>query len=94
MRAVNLTAHNGTHCGRPAGGRCRLHSICAVVILAPTIIGVFAASLGFGGVFGLTTAVLSVGVLCVVVFGLSTAGRSLEELTERGPATTTAEMTR
>jgi putative MFS transporter len=60
-------------------------------IMAPTIIGVFAASLGFGGVFGLTTAVLSVGVLCVLVFGLSTAGRSLEELTERGPATTTAE---
>jgi len=39
--------------------------------------------LGFGGVFGLTTAVLSVGVICVLVFGLSTAGRSLEELTER-----------
>jgi MFS transporter, putative metabolite:H+ symporter len=52
-------------------------------ILAPTIIGLSAASLGFGGVFGLTTAVLSVGVICVLVFGLSTAGRSLEELTER-----------
>jgi len=52
-------------------------------ILAPTIIGLSAASLGFGGVFGLTTAVLSVGVVCVIVFGLSTAGRSLEELTER-----------
>ena len=51
-------------------------------ILAPTIIGLSAASLGFGGVFGLTTAVLCVGVVCVVVFGLSTAGRSLEELTE------------
>jgi MFS transporter, putative metabolite:H+ symporter len=52
-------------------------------ILAPTIIGLSAASLGFAGVFGLTTAVLSVGVICVLVFGLSTAGRSLEELTER-----------
>ncbi|TDD25704.1 MFS transporter [Nonomuraea diastatica] len=51
-------------------------------ILAPTIIGLSAATLGFGGVFGLTTAVLAVGVICVVVFGLSTAGRSLEELTE------------
>ncbi|MEV6036707.1 MFS transporter [Nonomuraea sp. NPDC052116] len=51
-------------------------------ILAPTIIGLSAASLGFGGVFGLTTAVLVVGVVCVVVFGLATAGRSLEELTE------------
>ncbi|MEW9548222.1 MFS transporter [Nonomuraea sp. NPDC050783] len=51
-------------------------------ILAPTIIGVSAASLGFAGVFGLTTAVLVAGVICVVVFGLATAGRSLEELTE------------
>ncbi|MEV0614234.1 MFS transporter [Nonomuraea sp. NPDC050404] len=51
-------------------------------ILAPTIIGVSAASLGFAGVFGLTTAVLVIGVVCVVVFGLATAGRSLEELTE------------
>lgn len=51
-------------------------------ILAPSIIGVFAASLGFAGVFTMTTAVLTAGVLCVLVFGLSTAGRSLEELTE------------
>ncbi|MGW3352610.1 MFS transporter [Nonomuraea rubra] len=51
-------------------------------ILAPTIIGLSAASLGFAGVFGLTTAVLVAGVVCVVVFGLATAGRSLEELTE------------
>ncbi|MCP2165007.1 MFS transporter [Goodfellowiella coeruleoviolacea] len=55
-------------------------------ILAPSIIGVFAASLGFAGVFGLTTAVLVVGVLCTVLFGVSTAGRSLEDLTEPGPA--------
>ncbi|GAA2660295.1 MULTISPECIES: MFS transporter [Actinosynnema] len=62
-------------------------------ILAPTIIGLSAASLGFAGVFGLTTAVLVVGVVCVVVFGLSTAGRSLEDLTERGgPADTAKEM--
>lgn len=60
-------------------------------ILAPTIIGLSAASLGFGGVFGLTTAVLGAGVLCVIVFGLSTAGRSLEELTERGAQASTAE---
>ncbi|TNC27800.1 MFS transporter [Amycolatopsis alkalitolerans] len=59
-------------------------------ILAPTIIGVFASSLGFGGVFGLTTAVLVAGVVCVLIFGLSTAGRSLEELTEHGaPAAVT-----
>ncbi len=30
--------------------------------------------------FGLTTAVLGVGVVCTVAFGLSTAGRSLEEV--------------
>jgi putative MFS transporter len=40
-------------------------------------------------VFGLTTAVLVAGVVCVIVFGLATAGRSLEELTE-----TTEEATR
>ncbi|KAA5838367.1 MFS transporter [Saccharopolyspora hirsuta] len=53
-------------------------------IIAPSVIGVFAASLGFAGVFGITTAVLAVGVLCTLVFGLSTAGRSLEDLTEPG----------
>lgn len=62
-------------------------------ILAPTIIGLSAASLGFAGVFGLTTAVLVAGVVCVVVFGLSTAGRSLEDLTERDdPADAAKEM--
>ncbi|MGW4526815.1 MFS transporter [Amycolatopsis sp. NPDC004378] len=64
-------------------------------ILAPTIIGLSAASLGFAGVFGLTTAVLAAGVLCVLVFGLSTAGRSLEELTEHGaPVAVAKEMTK
>jgi MFS transporter, putative metabolite:H+ symporter len=51
-------------------------------ITAPSIIGFFAASLGFAGVFTMTTAVLAVGVVTVLVFGLSTAGRGLEELTE------------
>jgi len=54
-------------------------------ITAPAIIGFFAAALGFAGVFTMTTAVLAVGVVAVLVFGLSTAGRSLEELTEPGP---------
>ncbi|MEV6312783.1 MFS transporter [Streptomyces sp. NPDC051840] len=53
-------------------------------ILAPVIIGLSSASFGFAGVFGLTTAVLAVGVVCTVLFGVSTAGRSLEELTEPG----------
>ncbi len=54
-------------------------------ITAPAIIGFFAAALGFAGVFTMTTAVLVVGVVAVLVFGLSTAGRSLEELTEPEP---------
>jgi MFS transporter, putative metabolite:H+ symporter len=52
-------------------------------ITAPAIIGFFAAALGFAGVFTMTTAVLLVGVAVVLVFGLSTAGQSLEELSER-----------
>jgi MFS transporter, putative metabolite:H+ symporter len=55
-------------------------------ILAPSIIGVFSASLGFAGVFGMTTAVLAVGVICAVLFGVSTAGRSLEDIAEPAPA--------
>lgn len=54
-------------------------------ILAPSIIGFFAVSLGFAGVFGMTTIVLAVGVAAVLLFGVRTAGRSLETLTE-GPA--------
>jgi MFS transporter, putative metabolite:H+ symporter len=56
-------------------------------ITAPAIIGFFAAALGFAGVLTMTTAVLlvgvGVGVAVVLVFGLSTAGQSLEELSER-----------
>ncbi|MEU6572708.1 MFS transporter [Streptomyces sp. NPDC046805] len=55
-------------------------------ILAPLIIGLSAAGLGFGGVFGLTTAVLAIGVVCTLLFGLSTAGRSLEDVSEPSPA--------
>ncbi|WP_020658226.1 MFS transporter [Amycolatopsis benzoatilytica] len=60
-------------------------------IIAPSVIGVFAASLGFAGVFGMTTAVLAVGVVATLVFGLSTAGRSLEDLTETVASKTVAE---
>ena len=59
-------------------------------IIAPSVIGVSAATLGFAGVFGLTTAVLAVGVACTLLFGLSTAGRSLEELTETDGTRTTS----
>lgn len=49
-------------------------------ILAPSIIGIFSAALGFAGVFAMTTIVLTIGVLVVVIFGASTAGRSLEDI--------------
>jgi MFS transporter, putative metabolite:H+ symporter len=38
-------------------------------------------SIGFGGVFVMTTAVLAAGVLTVIIFGLSTRGRTLEDIT-------------
>lgn len=49
-------------------------------IAAPIIIGIAYASIGFAGVFALTTAVLGVGVLAVLIFGLATAKRTLEEI--------------
>lgn len=55
-------------------------------ITAPTIIGVTAASWGFAGVFGLTTAVLAVGVAATLLFAVSTRGRSLEDITDRQAA--------
>ena len=53
-------------------------------ISAPIIIGVFAAQWGFVGVFGMTTSVLAVGVVCTLLFAVRTAGRSLEEITGSG----------
>ena len=55
-------------------------------ITAPIIIGFAYANIGFAGVFVLTTVVLLVGVLAVLVFGLATAGRTLEEISELGLA--------
>ena len=51
-------------------------------ISAPIIIGYTSARFGFGGVFGLTCAILVVGVIGVLIFGVSTKGHSLEELNE------------
>lgn len=50
-------------------------------ITAPLIIGIFASQWGFVGVFGMTTAVLAVGVVCTLLFAVRTAGRSLEAIT-------------
>lgn len=54
-------------------------------ISAPAIIGFTSSSLGFAGVFGMTCAILVVGVVGVLVFGVSTAGQSLERLNEDRP---------
>lgn len=50
-------------------------------ITAPLIIGVFASQWGFTGVFGMTTIVLAIGVVCTLLFAVRTAGRSLEDIT-------------
>lgn len=51
-------------------------------ITAPIVVGFGSAAWGFGGVFGLTTGVLVVGVVGVLIFGPRTSGRSLEDLNE------------
>lgn len=50
-------------------------------ILAPIIIGSAYSGLGFFGVFILTFAVLAAGVAAILILGISTRGRTLEELT-------------
>lgn len=50
-------------------------------ITAPLLIGIFATQWGFAGVFGMTTAILAVGVICTLLFAVRTAGRSLEDIT-------------
>lgn len=49
-------------------------------ILSPIIIGSAYTTLGFSGVFVLTCAVLAVGVLAVLLLGVSTKGRTLEDI--------------
>ncbi len=53
-------------------------------ILSPIAIGLAYGSIGFGGVFLMTTAVLAAGVLAILVFGLSTRGRTLEDISAEG----------
>ncbi len=50
-------------------------------IAAPIIIGYAFASIGFGGVFVITTAVLLAGALAVGILGIRTSGKTLEEIT-------------
>ncbi|QNN56454.1 MFS transporter [Diaphorobacter ruginosibacter] len=50
-------------------------------IAAPILVGYVYPAFGFAGVFGMTTAVLLLGSAAVLVFGVRTKGRSLEEIT-------------
>ena len=49
-------------------------------IVAPILVGYLYPNFGFVGVFGLTTSVLLVGAVAVVLMGVPTRGRSLEEI--------------
>jgi putative MFS transporter len=49
---------------------------------APIVIGNTFARIGFSGVFLMTTIVLVVGALAVALFGMSTAGKSLEQIAQ------------
>jgi putative MFS transporter len=49
-------------------------------IAAPILVGYIYPILGFRGVFGATTIVLIIGALAVVLMGVPTRGRSLEEI--------------
>ena len=49
-------------------------------IVSPILVGYLYPNFGFAGVFGVTTTVLLVGALTVVLMGVPTRGRSLEEI--------------
>jgi len=49
-------------------------------LAAPLIIGFTYARIGFAGVFTITTCVLVLGALAVAILGMSTAGKSLEQI--------------
>ena len=50
-------------------------------IASPVLVGWLYPHFGFGGVFGTTTAVLLIGALAVMVMGVKTRNRSLEDIT-------------
>ena len=57
-------------------------------IAAPLVIGFTFAVIGFGGVFTLTTVVLALAALAVLIFGVSTAGKTLEQIAAEELGTT------
>jgi putative MFS transporter len=54
----------------------RIGAICS-----PMLVGYIYPSWGFPGVFGMCTAMLAMGGLAVLILGVSTTGRTLEEIT-------------
>ncbi|WP_076858458.1 MFS transporter [Bradyrhizobium mercantei] len=52
-------------------------------IAAPILVGYLYPNFGFAGVFGVTTSVLLIGALTVVLMGVPTRGRSLEEIASK-----------
>lgn len=55
----------------------RIGAICS-----PMLVGYIYPLWGFAGVFGMTTVILAVGGLAVLILGVNTTGRTLEEITE------------
>jgi putative MFS transporter len=49
-------------------------------IASPILVGYLYPIAGFAGVFGMTTGVLMIGALSVLILGIPTKGRSLEEI--------------
>ena len=49
-------------------------------IVSPILVGYLYPNFGFAGVFGVTTTVLLLGAVTVVLMGVPTRGRSLEEI--------------
>ena len=49
-------------------------------IVSPILVGYLYPNFGFAGVFGITTTVLLLGAVTVVLMGVPTRGRSLEEI--------------
>ncbi len=55
----------------------RIGAICS-----PMLVGYIYPLWGFPGVFGMTTVILLIGALAVLLLGVSTSGKTLEEITE------------
>jgi putative MFS transporter len=49
-------------------------------VIAPILVGVIYPTLGFAGVFGVTTCILLAGAAVVLIFGIPTRGLALEDI--------------